>query len=249
MREPTRIGPNKTGLGVTPRMSNEMLDNQDDEFKPLAQADDDPFPNQTYEEIRQEYFRESDPIGSMPPLTTLKGVAIAGFQKLTRRQPEILLDKLGERLAFERTGVRLYESFIAKCETVMPESEISFLRDIHSEEIRHFEIINDVIKRLGADPTAITPCADVSAVATGGLINVINDPRTSIAQSTLALLIAELTDNDGWDLLIHLTSEAGLSDVTAQFKMAKEVEDRHLIEIRNWWRKLVTENHAVTRYQ
>lgn len=248
MKESVHIGQNKTGLGAEPRFSREMLDNQDDEFKPIAQAADDPFPEQTHEDIKQRYIREWGDIGSVPPPPTLKGVAVSGIQKIAGGQPEVLIDKMGERLAFERSGARLYEAFLLKCETALPASELNFLHDIYIEEVRHFELLNDAMKRLGADPTAVTPCANVAAMMAQGLVAVVNDPRTNVAQSAQAILAAELLDNDGWNMLIRLADEAGLNEMRDQFEEAKENEDRHLREIREWLQELVLEN-KVTRYQ
>ncbi len=245
MKESVYIGQNKTGLGVAPRFAREMLDNQDDEFKLIAQAEDDPFPTLTHEDIKQEYIREWGDIGSVPPPASLKGMAVSGIQKLTGGHPEVLIDKIGERLAFERSGARLYEAFILKCETVLPDSSLSFLHDIYIEEVRHFQLLNEAIKRLGGDPTAVTPCADVAAVIGKGLVAVVNDPRTNIAQSAHAVLAAELLDNDGWDMLIRLTDEAGLQDMRDDFQEAKEAEDRHLKEVRNWLTELVVSNKVV----
>jgi hypothetical protein len=45
----------------------------------------------------------------------VKGVAKTGMQKLTGKKPEVLIDKLGARLAFERTGTRLYDALLGKC--------------------------------------------------------------------------------------------------------------------------------------
>ena len=39
------------------------------------------------------------------------------------------------------------------------------------------------MEQLGGDPTAQTPCADVTATASMGLIQVVTDPRTTLAQS------------------------------------------------------------------
>lgn len=248
MKESVHVGQNKTGLGVVPRFSREMLDNQDDDFKPIAQAADDPFPDLTHEEIKQKYIREWGDIGSVPPPPTLKGVAVSGIQKIAGGQPEVLIDKMGERLAFERSGARLYEAFLLKCETALPTSALSFLHDIYIEEVRHFQLLNDAMKRLGADPTAVTPCANVAAMMAQGLVAVVSDPRTNVAQSAQAILAAELMDNDGWNMLIRLADEAGLNEMRDQFREAKENEDRHLKEIREWLQELVLEN-KVTRYQ
>ena len=59
----------------------------------------------------------ADPIGTDAAAATLKGaVKTAGEHAQGRRSPTVFLDKLGERLAFERTGTRLYEPLIAKFE-------------------------------------------------------------------------------------------------------------------------------------
>ena len=257
MNKSVKIGANKTGLGMAPLMSKELFDGEDDQFKTFAQAEEDPRPDQTYIDVRQEYIRESADLGTVPPPTTAKGAAtkriipitakITGYQKLTFRHPEVLIDKLGERLAFERTGARLYEAFIQKCETVLPPDSITFLHQIHREEVAHFKMLKMCIESLGADPTAVTPCANATAVAAKGWVSVITDPRTSIAQCANVLLIAELSDNDGWDLLIALTEEAGLKDVCQKFRVAKENEERHLVEIRSWLKELVLAND-VTEY-
>jgi rubrerythrin len=245
MKNTVKIGMNRTGLGMAPHMSPEMLDQQDDAFKAFAQAIDDPMPEQTYEDIKQDYIRESGVIGTLPPPPTVKGVVMSGFQKITLRHPEVLIDKLGERMAFERTGARLYEAFILKCETALPEPSIGFLREIHADELRHFTMLKEVLEELGADPTAVTPCANVAGVASAGLLQVVNDPRTSVPQAALAILTAELVDNDGWGMLIELTDKAGLDQITARFHQAKEAEERHLDTIRLWLSEMNDRNDVV----
>jgi hypothetical protein len=245
MKKSVQIGANKTGLAMAPIMSKELFDGEDDKFKPFAQAEEDPRKDQTYADIRQEYIRSSSGVGSVPAPLTVKGVATTTYQKLTGRHPEVLIDKLGERMAFERTGFRLYEAFIQKCQTVLPEESIDFLKKIQLDEFVHFQLVKEAITSLGGDPTAVTPCADVAGVASKGLIAVINDPRTSIAQCANALLIAELTDNEGWELLIELTRQAKLDQLYQQFSAAKASEERHLSEIRKWLKELVFENDVI----
>jgi hypothetical protein len=80
---------------------------------------------------------------------------------------------------------------------------------IRAEELAHFHLLCEAAITLGADPTAQTPCADVAATASMGLLHVVADPRTTLAQSLNAILTGELTDNAGWDLLTELAQEAG----------------------------------------
>lgn len=246
MKDSVKVGKNITGLQSHPIMKQEMTDEEDKQFMKYAHAEDDMHPELDFKDIKQQYIREAGDIGTIPPPATLKGMAVTGFQKLTGEHPEILIDKLGERLGFERSGTRLYDAFIAKCEVALPNEKLDFLYEIREEEARHFTMLKEVIQGIGGDPTAMTPCADVAGVAGMGLMQVINDPRTSVAQSAQAILIAELTDNDGWELLIKLVDAAGMKDTADKFREALRNEEKHLATIRAWLEKLTMKNDTVS---
>lgn len=192
--------------------------------------------------MRSRYVHEAEPIGSVPPPGTLRGVVTTGLNKIAGRNPEVLVDKLGERLAFERTGARLYDAMIMKCialenagETV-PIAELERLRD---EETEHFRMLNEALVSLGADPTAQTPSADVAAVTSMGVLQAIADPRTNLAQSLNALLTAELADHAGWELLIQLTEQMGQDEWAARFRHALAQESEHRLLVQGWLQSLV----------
>jgi hypothetical protein len=110
---------------------------------------------------------------------------------------------------------------------------------IRSDELGHFQLLCESVKSIGGDPTAQTPCADVTAAASMGLMQVITDPRTTFAQCLNAILTAELTDNAGWELLIQLAEESGHSSLTPQFSQALRAEQEHLVIIRGWLQALL----------
>jgi hypothetical protein len=91
---------------------------------------------------------------------------------------------------------------------------------------------------MGADPTAQTPSADAVGVETMGLLQVVNDPRSSIAHSLHAALTAELIDVASWSLLIALAQETGHEDMATRFREAEEAEIRHLGQVRGWYESL-----------
>jgi len=97
---------------------------------------------------------------------------------------------------------------------------------------------------LGGDPTAQTPCADATATASMGIMQVVTDPRTTLAQSLNAMLIAELADNAGWELLIALAQEAGKTEIAELFEDAMAEEQEHLVTIKSWLTALVTSGTA-----
>ena len=236
MSEHAPIGLNKTGAHMSRADTAAMQD--------VAVADG-LAPEGDENEIahmRSQYVHEAEPVGSVPLPGTLRGVVTTGLNKLAGRNPEVLIDKLGERLAFERTGTRLYEAMIMKClalenagETV-PVADLERLRD---EEAEHFMLLNEAIMSLGADPTAQTPSADVGAVQSLGILQAIADPRTNLAQSLNALLSAELVDHAGWELLIQLTEQMGQDEWASRFRHALAQETEHKMLVQGWLQSMV----------
>jgi ferritin-like metal-binding protein YciE len=245
----TTTGKNRTGAAMAEDGVRAMLEASE------RWAPPEPIDTTLAEADRSVYVIEADSVGSIPPPVTIQGMLKTGFDKLIGERPEVLMDKIGERLAFERTGTRLYDALIVKYETLaeggeMPELPVALdvggadvpatLERIRAEEHAHFMMLSQVMTSLGGDPTAQTPCADVTAVASMGLMQVVTDPRTTFAQSLNAILIAELADNAGWDLLITLAEDAGETDIAQQFRQALAEEEEHLVTIKSWLTALVT---------
>ena len=215
---------NRTGVMVNPEMSAEMIQ---------AAKNIEPSPGDIMELAaeRADYISEGIPIGSYPPI--IDGEDAAESEKLA-----VLLDKLGERLAFERQGTRLYQTFIQKLEAMPADDEhgpsADELRHICDEELDHFRLLQKAITDLGGDATAMTPSADVAGVISHGVLEIACDPRTTIAQTLQAVLTAELADNDGWQMLQQLAAELGHGDLEKQCEKAFEQEQEHLQNVRSW---------------
>jgi hypothetical protein len=96
------------------------------------------------------------------------------------------------------------------------------------------------LQSLGADPTAQTPAADLVGIQGMGLMQALTDPRTNFVQALCTILIAELADNDGWEMLINLATPAGLDDLVERFRAAREEEDKHLDQVRTWLLEIST---------
>lgn len=227
---------NRTGIDRSPIDSQKMIDAAN-AYLPSSKGD-----GSAMAAVETSYIKGSEPVGSVPVPVTLRGAAQATIQMLAGRSAEVLIDKLGERLAFERTGTRLYDYFINKCQTAPLQSDspisIDMLKRFRHEEALHFKVIADALESLGADATAQTPGADVSSVASSGVLQVLSDPRTSVDQCLEAMLNAELVDNAGWDLLVKLADDMGLDDMSKDFQAALNEEDEHLMEIRQWYEQI-----------
>ena len=233
MKEQTPIGMNRTGVQMSPLDASAMQSGMPASMTPATPGNDS-----ALAEMRGSYIAEADPIGSVPIPGTVKGAITTGASMLTGDQPQLLLDKLGERLAFERTGTRLYDALITKFETMQDHSTSMTLADLHKirqDEANHFAIVADVIETLGGDPTSQTPCADLVGVESMGLMQVVTDPRTTVAQSLHVLLVAEMTDNAGWELLIALVEDQNQNSLITDFSVALDEERVHLQQVRTWF--------------
>lgn len=258
--EATTLGMNRTGAAVSPAGTAAMTEAAD-VLSPAV-----PIDTSGAEAERLSYISESDAVGSIPPPASLKGVVKTGVAKLKGGAPSMFMDKLGERIAFERGGTRLYDALITKYQAaeaagseVLPradqlppmdgmvvpaaaqgETPLQTLMRIRGEELQHFRMLGECMQKMGGDPTAMTPCADVAATSTMGIMQVVTDPRTTLAQSLNAMLAAELTDNAGWELLAALAEDAGETDMVGQFLAALAQEQEHLAIVKGWLTQLVT---------
>ncbi len=233
MAKHAEMGKNRTGIDMSPMHSERMISGAEE----LTVDSDERVPS--IAALQRQYIEEADPVGSVPVPGTLRGALKTAGKKATGKNPEVLLNKLGQRLAFERSGVRLYESVITKCEVAEEEDmagpvTVDELQHIRDEELEHFRLLSDCVESLGADPTAVTPDADVVGVSAMGIQHVLNDPRTTLPQCLEMLLQLELVDNASWELLTRLADEMGLKDVSEQFQRALEQEKEHLMTVRSW---------------
>jgi bacterioferritin (cytochrome b1) len=225
------LGRNRTGIATSPQATDSMIEGNA-EFAPGAPGDE-----RRISDVRELFAREAEPLGSVPPPLTVKGLATTTLNALKGARPTQFVDKLGERLGFERTGVRLYQAIISKYLThgaFEGGPSLEELEEIMREEHEHMTLLTDVIVKLGADPTTLTPSADLHATMTKGVLEVAVDPRTTLAQCLEAALLAELADNDCWEALIGMAREAGDESVVESFEEALAEEADHLESVRAW---------------
>ena len=222
--EAKEIGRNRTGLQTSPQLSKEM----NDVVQPVAAATADTSP---LNEVRLLYIREADPLGTIPALTNVvKG-----------GRPQTFIDKLAERLAYERGGTRLYDAVIAKFtayEGELPNASLEEVVEIRNEEASHAALVRTCLEQLGADPTAQTPSADLVGVATAGFLQAATDPRTTLTQTLQIALAAELVDVASWELLISIAEQMGQDGMAERFRKALDHENEHVAKVRGWFESL-----------
>jgi rubrerythrin len=229
--KPTETGANRTGIATSPVDAKAMVEGAQTGspaavFEPPGLA-----------AARIRYATRAAPVGTIPPPLTVKGMAKTAVEMVKGKKPTVFLDLLGERLAFERTGTRLYEALMVKLEAADPHPggpTRGDLEEIRDEELEHFALIKRAIEKLGADPTAMTPSADVIAVASHGLVEAVSDPRVTLTESLKAVLAAELVDNDSWLMLVDVAEGLGQDDLAEEFRHALAEEEDHLARVRTW---------------
>jgi rubrerythrin len=231
MRQSARQGENRTGIVSAPERAEAMV-GATAEFLPSSEGS-----ARAIGEVRVAYAQEGETLGEVPPPAGLVDKAKSAMSALAGGQPTLLMDKLGERLAFEHAGARLYEALLSKHHpdgsfTGAPAEQD--LLHILQEEYEHADMLERAIKDLGGDPTALTPSANLAATISAGLPQVLTDPRTNLLQSLEAIVVAELADNECWTTLEALALQAGLDELAASCREAIEHERDHLMHVRQW---------------
>ncbi len=235
MHNTVETGLNRTGLDMAPTSKDDMVRFAEAASPPQAPS------AQPLADARRAFALEADALGSVPLPMRLRGLATALADTLKGHQGAVLIDKLGERLAYERTGVRLYEALEVKARAARsgPQVDVDAIVRIRDDEESHFHLLTQCLVTLGADPTAVTPCADAAGVVAMGPLQLVSDPRSTMAQALNAMLLVELGDGAGWDLLVELAQEAGHPDMAQRFTVAQETEREHLERVRGWLREAV----------
>jgi rubrerythrin len=228
MNQTAQLGDNVTGVGSNATRAKEMQRGMEN-FPPTSVGT-----REGAGKVRVQYAKEGHPVGSIPKPVEVKEMLKSA---LGAGAPPVLMDKLGQRLAFERTGARLYEALISKHEAYGgfaggPDREE--LLEILNEEHRHFAELEQHMISLGGDPTAVTPSANLAALATEGVLKLVTDPRTTLLQSLEGILVAELVDNDGWQLLCDVARSGGHDELVDLCEHAGATEQRHLDRVRAW---------------
>ncbi len=152
----------------------------------------------------------------------------------------LVVDLIGERLAFQRSAVRLYEALAAKAAAVTPTTgapTAQALSALADEKLGHVGTLVVALEELGGDPVRPSSAlAAATAATTNGALRVVTDPHATLTQALFATLGAELLDNEAWTLLGDLAERLGYEHqgLAGSFRQALVDEERHLDRLRTW---------------
>jgi bacterioferritin (cytochrome b1) len=154
------------------------------------------------------------------------------MDKLVNVNREKVIDLLLERLTFERAGVKLYDAIIDRIQSsgdAQMKRMLEQLRENRDQEKEHEEWLEEQIRAAGGDPRAMGDLAKLVEQESSGIESVILEGTPEISHMLHALLVAELADNAGWDLLVDLASEAADEKAKREFKKRLHEEEDHLL--------------------
>ena len=155
------------------------------------------------------------------------------MKKLAEHNREKLIDLLCERLAFERAGVRLYDTIIAKLDA--SGGGIEAFRDemqrYRDQEKEHEEWLEGCVRDLGGDTSVRTDLVRLVEQESKGIEQVV-ETDDLLPHAIHALLTAELVDNAGWELLVELADDADDREAREAFRKRLHEEEDHLVFVR-----------------
>jgi bacterioferritin (cytochrome b1) len=157
------------------------------------------------------------------------------MKKLAQRHPDKLLELLSERLMFERTGVKLYDTVLMKIKKHKDQAYVAMLGQIkgqRDQEKEHEEWLEACIRELGGDAHGETEMSDLVTRESRGVMEVIAMDE-ELPHLFHALLTAELVDDSGWKLLLELADEAEDNEARRDLHRRALEEEQHLIFIRS----------------
>jgi len=156
------------------------------------------------------------------------------MRKLAERNVGRAIDLLNERLAFERTGVRLYDRMLLRmrlAENGEVQRMVDRMQRYRDQEREHEEWLEDQIRALGGDDHVPTEKSVLVLAETQGIERVVHrDPR--LDHDFHALLTAELADTAGWDLLVRMAEHFGDREAQREFRQRLREEQEHVLFVR-----------------
>jgi bacterioferritin (cytochrome b1) len=156
------------------------------------------------------------------------------MEKLAERNVGKVLDLLTERLTFERSVGRLYDTILSRLRASVDgemKALLPQIQEFRDQEHEHEEWLEDAIGELGGDANAETERAHLVKEESAGLEDVVMHDH-ELPHLFHALLTAELVDNAGWDLLMQLADDANDDAAYDMFDKWAREEEEHLAFVR-----------------
>jgi hypothetical protein len=154
--------------------------------------------------------------------------------EIERVNQNLLIDKLCERWRVDALAIELLRVVDARARRERATDLIARLDKIRLEKQEHLAELEAVLRRFGREPDEDTPSSTLVDRVGTALIDACRQPGASLDVMLEALLMEELIDVTGWQLLEELCKQATLDeDVLRAFRRAGRHEKQHLHVIRD----------------
>lgn len=128
-----------------------------------------------------------------------------------------LVDKLHERLALTQTTAALYQALAVR----FPAARAARLEALRDEALRYHAVACDALRQRG-EPWFVTSAPSaLASLACSGVVAVVREPSTSFAQCVQAMLVIELTNEEGFASLADLALATGDARLSAIARIAR----------------------------
>jgi bacterioferritin (cytochrome b1) len=153
------------------------------------------------------------------------------MRKLMQYDKARVIDLLCERLAFERSGARLYDRVIEAMRASTDDevhSLLATLEEHRDEEKEHQAWLEAQIRAHGGDADAECDGARLATREAAGFEEIAAHDAGDVRHLLHALLAAEAMDDTGWKLLVELADDAGDREARREFSRRHHHEQEHL---------------------
>jgi rubrerythrin len=153
------------------------------------------------------------------------------MRKLIQYDRERVIDLLCERLAFERSGVKLYDRVIEALQGTTDAELHSLqatLEEHRAEEREHESWLEGQIRALGGETSLECDGARLASREAAGIEEVAAHDGGDLRHLFHALLAAEAMDETGWKLLVEVAEDAGDREARREFARRHSHEQEHL---------------------
>jgi rubrerythrin len=145
-----------------------------------------------------------------------------------------VMDKLSEFLTVEKGGVELYE---AALKHVIDHEVREKYQEFHKQTIRHDQILTEIIRKLGGDPSYKSAGAKIAEEKAKALLKTMSETKGMSRDDAQLnaienIVIAETKDHADWELLGHIAHRSKDDRLSELLKPAvsevESQEDEHL---------------------
>jgi len=156
-------------------------------------------------------------------------------------QETVPVDLLYQALETEKGGVQIYSTAL-RC---VINQDLKKEWNKYLEQTKtHVQVVTDILRELGLDPSAETPGRKVVRYIGSSLVKAMElalrcaDPQAAQIVAAECVVLAETKDHLNWELIGELVKSADATLLKTAHDQIEDEEDEHLYHTTGWTREL-----------